>query len=90
MVSNLTVALAEVGAGRWTAEGLEAKIKKIKQYKNDLKRSMVRNLAAALVEVGAGRWTADGLEAAVAARDRALVPVASAPAHGLTLERVLY
>jgi tRNA pseudouridine38-40 synthase len=56
---------------------------------NGFLRHMVRNAVGTLLEVGAGRRPPDGLPALLAARDRRLAG-ATAPARGLTLERVDY
>lgn len=56
---------------------------------NAFLQQMVRSLVGTLVAVGEGRLQPDAMSAILAARDRgAAGPVA--PAHGLTLERVVY
>ena len=50
---------------------------------------MVRNLAGTLLEVGAGRRLSATMPALLAQRDRSAAGP-TAPAHGLTLERVFY
>ncbi len=52
-------------------------------------RHMARNLAGTLVEVGLGARSADDMPEILAGRDRTLAG-RTAPAHGLTLERVYY
>jgi tRNA pseudouridine38-40 synthase len=52
-------------------------------------RGMARIIAGTLVEVGLGRRPAGGVAADLAARDRARAG-RTAPAHGLTLERVIF
>jgi tRNA pseudouridine38-40 synthase len=52
-------------------------------------RHMVRNLAATLVEVGLGRRLVSDMAKVLESRDRAKA-AATAPAHGLCLERVRY
>lgn len=52
-------------------------------------RHMVRNLAGTLVEVGLGARSADDVADILAGRDRTRAG-RTAPAHGLTLERVYY
>ncbi len=52
-------------------------------------RYMVRNLVGTLVDVGAGRRSADSISEILASRDRARAG-ATAPPHGLCLERVRY
>jgi len=49
----------------------------------------VRSMVGSLKLVGEGKWSADDLEAALEARDRKALGL-NAPAHGLTLVRVLY
>ena len=56
---------------------------------NAFLHQMVRAIVGALVAVGAGKLEPDAVEAILAARDRAGSPQ-MAPAHGLTLERVVY
>lgn len=56
---------------------------------NGFLRHMVRNLAGTLLEVGAGRRAADSMPELLAGRDRSAAGP-TAPAHGLTLERVFY
>jgi tRNA pseudouridine38-40 synthase len=50
---------------------------------------MVRNLVGTLVEIGRGARPAEWMTRVLESRDRALAG-ATAPAHGLTLVRVLY
>lgn len=52
-------------------------------------RYMVRNLVGTLLEVGAGRRPAASMLSLLAQRDRSAAGP-TAPAHGLTLERVFY
>ena len=52
-------------------------------------RHMVRNLAGTLVEVGQGRRPVSDMAKVLESRDRANA-AATAPAHGLCLERVTY
>lgn len=52
-------------------------------------KNMVRVIAGTLVEVGRGRRTPDQVADALARRDRSRAG-RTAPAHGLTLERVFY
>ena len=52
-------------------------------------RHMVRNLAGTLIEVGLGRRSAESMPELLAGRDRSRAGP-TAPAHGLTLVRVLY
>jgi tRNA pseudouridine38-40 synthase len=52
-------------------------------------RRMVRSIVAVLIEVGRGRMAPDAVSALLDARGRALHGRA-APAHGLTLERIVY
>ena len=56
---------------------------------NAFLHQMVRALVGTLVVVGAGRLEPDGVVSILAARDRSRSPQ-MAPAHGLTLERVVY
>lgn len=54
-------------------------------------KQMVRNLVGLLVSVGRGRTAPEDVPALLAARDRrCLSQIATAPAHGLTMTRVLY
>lgn len=50
-------------------------------------KQMVRNIMGCLVEVGRGKANADSVRLLLTTRDRALAP-ATAPAHGLCLERM--
>lgn len=52
-------------------------------------RHMVRNIVGTLLEVGLQRRTEQGFRAAMAAKTRAAAG-ATAPAHGLTLEKIGY
>ena len=56
---------------------------------NAFLRQMVRSLVGTLVAVGEGRMEPDSMPAVLAARDRGAAGQV-APAHGLTLERVVY
>src|SRR5262245_43425604 len=56
---------------------------------NAFLHQMVRTLVGTLVRVGEGRLDADSVPAILAARDRGRAGQI-APAHGLTLERVIY
>jgi tRNA pseudouridine38-40 synthase len=56
---------------------------------NAFLHQMVRALVGTLVVVGAGRLEPDAVVSILAARDRSRSPQ-MAPAHGLTLERVVY
>lgn len=56
---------------------------------NGFLRHMVRNLVGTLLLVGSGRITPDGFAAILRSRDRSKAG-ATAPAHGLLLEQVLY
>jgi tRNA pseudouridine38-40 synthase len=56
---------------------------------NAFLHQMVRALVGTLVVVGAGRLEPDAMASILAARDRSSSPQ-MAPAHGLTLERVVY
>jgi len=56
---------------------------------NGFLRHMVRNLVGTLLLVGSGRITPDEFTAILQSRDRAQAG-ATAPAHGLLLEKVLY
>lgn len=56
---------------------------------NAFLHQMVRAVVGALVVVGAGRLEPDAVVSILAARDRSSSPQ-MAPAHGLTLERVVY
>ncbi len=56
---------------------------------NAFLRQMVRSLVGTLVAVGEGRMEPVSMEAVLAARDRGAAGQV-APAHGLTLERVIY
>jgi tRNA pseudouridine38-40 synthase len=56
---------------------------------NAFLHQMVRALVGTLVVVGAGRLEPDAVVSILAARDRSSSPQ-MAPAHGLTLERVVY
>lgn len=56
---------------------------------NQFLYKMVRNLIGSLIDVGRGRLTVDALLDAMAKGDRTLTGI-TAPAHGLTLKRVLY
>lgn len=53
-------------------------------------KQMVRNLMALLVHAGQGKAGPDEIRRYLEAKDRRLVPVATAPAKGLTLLRVEY
>ena len=50
---------------------------------------MVRALVGTMVDVGRGRWTAQEFKRILAGRNRSLAGV-TAPAQGLTLEKVKY
>jgi tRNA pseudouridine38-40 synthase len=56
---------------------------------NAFLHQMVRTLVGTLVRVGEGRLDADAVPGILAARDRGRAGQ-MAPAHGLTLERVVY
>jgi tRNA pseudouridine38-40 synthase len=56
---------------------------------NAFLHQMVRIVVGTLVQVGDGKLTATDVRRILAARDRSQAPKA-APAHGLTLERVVY
>lgn len=56
---------------------------------NAFLHQMVRALVGTLAVVGAGRLEPDAVISILGARDRASSPQ-MAPAHGLTLERVVY
>jgi len=56
---------------------------------NAFLHQMVRNLVGTLVAVGDGRLAPGAVREILVARDRARTPP-MAPAHGLTLERVIY
>jgi tRNA pseudouridine38-40 synthase len=56
---------------------------------NAFLHQMVRALVGTLVVVGAGRLEPKAVVSIIAARDRSRTPQ-MAPAHGLTLERVVY
>jgi len=56
---------------------------------NAFLHQMVRTLVGTLVAVGEGRLEADAVREILVARDRGRTPP-MAPAHGLTLERVIY
>jgi tRNA pseudouridine38-40 synthase len=56
---------------------------------NAFLHQMVRNLVGTLVAVGDGRLAPGAVHEILVARDRARTPP-MAPAHGLTLERVIY
>ena len=56
---------------------------------NAFMHQMVRTLVGTLVAVGDGRLEPDAVHEILVARDRARTPP-MAPAHGLTLERVVY
>ena len=56
---------------------------------NAFLHQMVRALVGTLVRVGEGRLEPDQVAGILAARDRSRTPN-MAPAHGLTLERVVY
>lgn len=53
-------------------------------------KQMVRNMAGILAACGRGRLAPEAVPALLAARDRAAVPAATAPARGLALVRVDY
>ncbi len=53
-------------------------------------KQMVRNIVGALVAVGQGKFSPEALPALLEARDRRLLPSATAPAQGLTLHQVFY
>ena len=57
---------------------------------NAFLHQMVRSLVGALVVFGEGSRDPEKMSAILGARDRAAAPGNLAPAHGLTLERVLY
>jgi tRNA pseudouridine38-40 synthase len=56
---------------------------------NAFLHQMVRVIVGTLVVVGAGRLEPDAVVSIIDARDRSRSPQ-MAPAHGLTLERVVY
>lgn len=53
-------------------------------------KQMIRNIAGMLIKAGQGKLTIEDARAILAAADRRQNPCPTAPAHGLTLMRVLY
>ncbi|MFM8943953.1 MAG: tRNA pseudouridine(38-40) synthase TruA [Actinomycetota bacterium] len=82
--SGGTVRRLEVLSVRRTPEGIE-----IGARANAFLHQMVRSLVRMLVEVGRGRVAPEAVAGILAAGDRSRTP-GPAPAHGLTLERVVY
>jgi len=62
---------------------------KIRIEANGFLRHMVRNIVGTLVEIGRGRFTADRIKEILESRDRKLAGP-TAPARGLSLERIVY
>ncbi len=57
---------------------------------NAFLHQMVRSLTGTLVAVGEGKLDPAAIPAILRAKDRSESPGTCAPAHGLTLERVVY
>ncbi|MDP2753641.1 MAG: tRNA pseudouridine(38-40) synthase TruA [Nitrospirota bacterium] len=68
---------------------LDGKFIKLRIEANGFLRHMVRNIVGTLVEIGRGRFTADRIQEILESRDRKLAGP-TAPARGLSLERIVY
>lgn len=68
---------------------LDGKFIKLRIEANGFLRHMVRNIVGTLVEIGRGRFTADRIKEILESRDRKLAGP-TAPARGLSLERIVY
>jgi tRNA pseudouridine38-40 synthase len=73
-------------SARWEADGEEMRFRVVGE---GFLRGMVRGLVGTLVEVGIGRRSPESFAALLAGRPRREAG-ATAPAHGLVLQRVLY
>jgi tRNA pseudouridine38-40 synthase len=68
---------------------LDGKFIKLRIEANGFLRHMVRNIVGTLVEIGRGRFTADRIKEILESHDRKLAGP-TAPARGLSLERIVY
>ncbi len=68
---------------------LDGKFIKLRIEANGFLRHMVRNIVGTLVEIGRGRFTADRIKEILESYDRKLAGP-TAPAIGLSLERIVY
>jgi tRNA pseudouridine38-40 synthase len=77
----------------WEMDFMTSSIKgefiKIRIEANGFLRHMVRNIVGTLVEIGRGRFTADRIQEILKSHDRKLAGP-TAPARGLSLERIMY
>lgn len=68
---------------------LDGKFIKLRIEANGFLRHMVRNIVGTLIEIGRGRFTADRIQEILKLHDRKLAGP-TAPARGLSLERIVY
>ena len=68
---------------------LDGKFIKIRIEANGFLRHMVRNIVGTLIEIGWGRFPADRIQEILKSHDRKLAGP-TAPARGLSLERIVY